>query len=92
MALLKVVTCTKTKYDNYLVKSTTAGEAGPAVFGSKLAGGQATYYMFLEGTVAVGTEAEVDLELFNIDVQEFIPEDAKPGDSPIKLKYLKPLS
>jgi hypothetical protein len=84
MSTFKVISSTQTKFDNFLVKVTKTTNDGPSLFGTTLAGGSLTYYMFLAGPVAVGTEGPIDISQFDIQIKEFTPE----GGTPINLKYL----
>lgn len=58
-------------------------------FGVKKVDSQTTYYIKLETAGVVGFSADLDIDQFNVVDREFVPEDAKPGDPAMVLKWLQ---
>jgi hypothetical protein len=63
---------------------------GVQALGTKLTGSQSTFYMATVAPVAVGSEHELNMDLFDVQVREYVTEDKVTGEvKTIPCKWLR---
>ena len=87
---LVVETSTKTKNGNFMTKLVGKTAGVKTAFG-EVEGGNRTFYMFTDTENAKGSKGSIDLEQFDIVVNDYPFTDDKGDEQIAKLNYLYPL-
>lgn len=90
--LLTVTSCTESSNGGFIVTLKTESEDGAVVqiagLGSVPKTGIRTYYIKTLEEQTIDEVIELDLDMFDIKERDYVPDDAKEGDAPMKLKWL----